>query len=931
MSDSVHQLFLDEAQELLQIMEVELLELKANPDIPALMRAAHTLKGSGAMVGLTVIPAIAHRLEDVFAAVVQQSIPVDEALESLLLQAYDQLERSIIAGLRGQPHDEALTLTQAEPMLVALDEWLTRAAERPEMIEAAGLDQPAQDAPAAEGIYTAQPYAEHTAQDHPITGETLLYDEAWAADPQQNDVALPLSLPGGTAPDIVTALFNGDVVAGLETLAAALQEDVAVRIEVLRSQLDAFVGIGELTGLPGFSAIAQAGLTALDCRPSQSEAIGACVLKDLRTAHAIVLAGERDPGGQPSETLLAFGVETESRPTAQILPPDAASEAPLSDAPLNNDVLTLDDSTEEAMLLALFGEADPAELTDAEPVPSDPLGIAPPDPEFPETLTAESSGPQSSDLESSDLVSLDSSSLDPEPLVNESSVPEPLPIPAAPPAAPQNRADQVSAAAESDVPAEAAEPDELDSALDALEEMLDESAPPVPAKASSTDPVRIPVSGLSRPIKSGLPKALIAKLAALLDSAPPEAVVHRQSDPSQRSAPPIPTTPDLKSAKTPRSKTVRVGLDRIKRINTLFGELVTYENKGSLQAQQLQHVIGSMTQRFRNFERITRSLQDWADQSQQDRSRLMASAANDGGFDALQMDSYDDVHLLMQEVMEEIAQLGEAIHDMTAINQQGQQVNRQKQQTLRQIRNDLIRTSMMPMGDLLRHFPRMVRDMSTKFNKTVKMVVDGGDTLVDRTVFEKLYDPLVHLVRNAFDHGIETPGMRVRLNKPAEATISLRAYSKSHQTYLEISDDGRGISLDRVRQKAIEQGLYSTEEAAKLSSDQLYDCLFHPGFSTASAVSELSGRGVGLDVVATQLKQLKGAIKVISVPNRGTTFVLRFPLSLNVAELMVFSVGSRTFAIAMDTVKTILSVATEDITIGDETPFYRWQRQTNPL
>ena len=535
------------------------------------------------------------------------------------------------------------------------------------------------------------------------------------------------------------------------------------------------------------------------------------------------------------------------------------------------------------------------------------------------------------DLESSDLASLDSASLDPEPLVNESSVPEPLPIPAAPPAAPQNRADQVSAAAESDVPAEAAEPDELDSALDALEEMLDESAPPVPAKASSTDPVRIPVSGLSRPIKSGLPKALIAKLAALLDSAPPEAVVHRQSDPSQRSAPPIPTTPDLKSAKTPRSKTVRVGLDRIKRINTLFGELVTYENKGSLQAQQLQHVIGSMTQRFRNFERITRSLQDWADQSQQDRSRLMASAANDGGFDALQMDSYDDVHLLMQEVMEEIAQLGEAIHDMTAINQQGQQVNRQKQQTLRQIRNDLIRTSMMPMGDLLRHFPRMVRDMSTKFNKTVKMVVDGGDTLVDRTVFEKLYDPLVHLVRNAFDHGIETPGMRVRLNKPAEATISLRAYSKSHQTYLEISDDGRGISLDRVRQKAIEQGLYSTEEAAKLSSDQLYDCLFHPGFSTASAVSELSGRGVGLDVVATQLKQLKGAIKVISVPNRGTTFVLRFPLSLNVAELMVFSVGSRTFAIAMDTVKTILSVATEDITIGDETPFYRWQRQTNPL
>ncbi len=845
MSDSVHQLFLEEAQELLQVMEAELLELRTQPDIAALMRAAHTLKGSGAMIGLTAIPAIAHRLEDVFSWLIRQPNQVDDSLETLLLQAYDHLERSIVEDLQGGRHDEALVMTQAEPVLVALDEWLTA---------------------------TAQPAATETktvARDSDPSDETATWVEST---------------------DLVITLFEGDVAAGLETLSAALEEESGTQLKVLRSQLDAFVGIGELTSLPGFTAIAQAGLTALDCRPTQSAAIGRCVLTDLQAAQTAVLAGDRQQGGQPSETLLSFGTAQDSIPTAQVLPPTAASSAS-----------PWDDSAEDAMLLALFGEdegedenetvpgGEPEETTDdfaiveQSDVAEDNLdiGLAELD------LELSAAAPSEMATEGTDMASFETDAVE---------IPTTSPIDAL-------TEDQAAPMPEPTEPANA-------------------PAPPQAKPPAHGD--KIAVSGLNRPITSGLPKTLIAKLEALLDSAPPEAVIHRQSS-KPRTTELSAAISEPKKAPTSRSKTVRVGLDRIKRLSTLFGELVTYENKSALQAQQLQYVISSMTQRFRNFERITRSLQDWADQSQQDRSRLMASAAE--GFDSLQMDSYDDVHLLMQEVMEEIAQLGETIHDMTAITHQGHHVHRQKQQTLRQLRNDLIRTSMMPMGDLLRHFPRMVRDMSAKYGKQVKMTVQGGDTLVDRTVFEKLYDPLVHLVRNAFDHGIEPARTRAKRNKPVEATISLRAYSKSHQTYLEISDDGRGISLDSVRKKAIERGLYTTEEAAQLSTEQLYDCLFNPGFSTAAAVSELSGRGVGLDVVATQLKQLKGSIKVVSVPNGGTTFVLRFPLSLNVAELMVFSVGNRTFAIAMDAVKTILSVATEDITIGDETPFYQWQGQ----
>lgn len=827
MSDPVRQLFLEEAQELLQILEAELLNLKTQPDIAALMRAAHTLKGSGAMVGLTAIPAIAHRLEDVFGIIARAAQPIDDGLEALLLQAYDHLERPIAEDLRGGHHDEALTLTQAEPVLAALDEWLTGQEITPfEELEIGELEA---EASATEAL------------------ETEI--DALAVMAQ--------ATPGLPPIDMITVLFTGDVVSGLETLAAGLREEPSVRQEVLRSQLDAFVGIGELTSLPGFTAIARAGLTALTARPSQSLEIGEQVLDNLQAAQAAVLAGDRQRGGEPSPTLLAFGdppsptvplptvpSPTDSMPTMQVLAPAEQTNTALWEE-------TSNEASDEAMLLSLFGEEEEEEettaLRPADPIchAADPSAITPPTPPPP---------------------------------VDDSGSP--------------NSASDVSLTS---------------------------------AQAAAR---------LHRPITSGLPNALIAKLEALLNSAPPE-INARRRPPKANLSRPAPSTapaqPPKKTVKPPKSKTVRVSLDRLNRLNNLFGELVTYENKNALQAQQLQYVISSMTQRFRNFERITRSLQDWADQSQQDRAKLMASAANSEEFDPLQMDSYDNAHLLMQEVMEEIAQLGETIHDMTAITHQGQQVHRQKQQTLRQIRNDLIRTSMMPMGDLLRHFPRMVRDLSAKYGKQVKMEVYGSDTLVDRTVFEKLYDPLVHLVRNAFDHGIEHPVVRSQLKKSSQATISLRAYGKSHQTYLEVSDDGCGISLERVRNKAIERGLYTTAEAAKLKPDQLYDCLFQPGFSTAAVVSELSGRGVGLDVVATQIKQLKGEIKVISTPNGGTTFVLRFPLSLNVAELMVFSVGNRTFAIAMDAVKTILSVATEDIAIGDETPFYQWQGQPVPL
>jgi two-component system, chemotaxis family, sensor histidine kinase and response regulator PixL len=322
----------------------------------------------------------------------------------------------------------------------------------------------------------------------------------------------------------------------------------------------------------------------------------------------------------------------------------------------------------------------------------------------------------------------------------------------------------------------------------------------------------------------------------------------------------------------------------------------------------------SVIQRFSHFEQIMREVAEWTDQSQNARVKLQAhqSALSPLGseapvdFDPLQMDVYDRFHLMMQEVIEQIAHLGEAMQDVGLITQQSQQTQRQRQQTLKQVRNDLLRARMLPVADILQRFPRMVRDLCAKYDKQVTVKLVGTATLVDKAVLDKLFDPLVHLVRNAFDHGIELPDRRVTQGKPAEATIEIRAYHRGNQTYIVIRDDGGGIDPQVIRKKAIAQALITPDEARKLSHEQLYEFLFSPGFSTAAKVTELSGRGVGLDAVRSQVRSLKGSITLTSQPGKGTTFVLRFPLTLSIAKLVVFSSQTQRMAIPSDTLVAIV-------------------------
>jgi two-component system chemotaxis sensor kinase CheA len=221
-----------------------------------------------------------------------------------------------------------------------------------------------------------------------------------------------------------------------------------------------------------------------------------------------------------------------------------------------------------------------------------------------------------------------------------------------------------------------------------------------------------------------------------------------------------------------------------------------------------------------------------------------------------------------------------------------------------------MKTRMQPIEQVFSKFPRIVRDLAVICGKEVTLEIDGADTELDRSLVETIRDPLTHLVRNAVDHGIEPPEVRVARGKPAAGRLSLRAYHESGQVMVEIRDDGGGIPVDVVRKKAVAKGLVSAEQAALLPDERVLQYIFEPGFSTAAKVTDVSGRGVGMDVVRTNIEAIGGAVDIGSVPGAGTTVRVRIPLTLAIIPALIVSAGSHRFAIPQAAVRELIALRT---------------------
>ncbi|MCG9059663.1 chemotaxis protein CheA [Laribacter hongkongensis] len=229
------------------------------------------------------------------------------------------------------------------------------------------------------------------------------------------------------------------------------------------------------------------------------------------------------------------------------------------------------------------------------------------------------------------------------------------------------------------------------------------------------------------------------------------------------------------------------------------------------------------------------------------------------------------------------------------------------------LQNAVMKTRMQPIGRLFQKYPRLARDLARQLGKDVDLVLSGEETELDKTMIEDLNDPLVHLVRNAVDHGIETPDERLAAGKPVQSAVKLSAQQVGDHIVIEVADDGRGMNAGMLRKKALEKGLIDLEQANSMDDKQALHLIFLPGFTTKSEISSVSGRGVGMDVVRTNIQKLNGRIDISSAPNEGTRISISLPLTLAILPVLVARVCDQSFAMPLAMVREIIPIAADAI------------------
>jgi chemotaxis protein histidine kinase CheA/ActR/RegA family two-component response regulator len=772
-----YQYFLAEAPELLQNIEQELLSLREEYSlvkVHSLMRSTHTLKGAAANVGLDTIKTISHHLEDVFKALYNPEIEIDSDLEMLLYEGYECLRLPLMAEITGSYVNESEALDRAVNVFAKLQEKL--------------------------GDYFGR------------------------------EAQIPTSVELGF--DITKSIFEVGVKQRLETLATALDSENYEELEaVLREQIQVFIGLGESLNLPGFGAIAQTTLTALELHPEQVETIAQVALLNFSEGWSLVMEGDRTSGGQPSPALqkLAF-TNLETLATEDLLI-DGLVEISTDNLEVIADAeLTADELPETEVETTLESDIEVEELF-AEPSLDDVFG----------NLTETEEQPIFEDEIAETEISFSE-------LAAEVTPEESLTI----------------AEIEEDPPEYTTETHEF-----ILEQKTE--------------------------ISQFLPHPLV-----------------EQSPTKVKFQTPVSTPKTAANTKTTQSS-VRVDLELLERLSHLAGEMLIGQNRQANISEQLQESIAQLWYRLRRHQQTISELRDWSDQLliAQERQRVIENWA--ASFDSLELDQYSELHELLQATLEDLVQLEEAIESTDYLAKQSSQILAKQRRLLNNTQEDLRTARMLPLGEIFSRFPRLLQQLSAAHNKRVKLTLIGNEVLVDRALAEKLYDPLLHLVRNAFDHGIEPPEIRANQGKPEIGNIEICAYHRANKTIIEVRDDGQGLDLDRIRRRAVEMQIFSVEQADKASESIWLNLLFEPGFSTASQVSDLSGRGIGLNVVRSQMEMLSGSVIVNSEPQKGTTFLLQFPLSLTMAKLMICEAKGVVYALLSDAIDQIILPKSEQI------------------
>ena len=357
-----------------------------------------------------------------------------------------------------------------------------------------------------------------------------------------------------------------------------------------------------------------------------------------------------------------------------------------------------------------------------------------------------------------------------------------------------------------------------------------------------------------------------------------------------------PTT-ETSATRLPSTETMRVDVDRLDELMNLAGELVVNRARFVQISERVTPALRSRNAvgRAREFtESLRRTITQLKDLSQGNGAwRPHIEGLETGlAFVEEQSDLWENGRRSFMEI-------GEAIDQLTRISDS--------------LQRSALGTRMVPVAPLFNRFRRVVRDLSADRGKKVLLEIHGEKTELDKRMIDELGDPLVHLVRNSIDHGLESPDVRVARGKPEAGTIRLEARHSGNSVFIDISDDGGGIDVERIRAKVLERGLLGAEAAAQLTDAQALEYIWHPGFSTAQRITDISGRGVGMDAVRTRITELNGMIDVDTTPAQGTVFTIRLPLTLAIIHSLLMRIRGVMFSMPIEDVREIVSVSPSDV------------------
>jgi two-component system, chemotaxis family, sensor histidine kinase and response regulator PixL len=907
--------FLAEAPELLQTIEQELfnfLEGYSTAKVHNLMRATHTLKGGSANVGLEVIQTIAHSLEDVFQALYSPDVVINNELQTLLLQAYECLRLAVTAEVTQSTVNHEELLQRAASVFAQLQEKL---------------------------------------------------GDAFGAD-----TYIPTSSELGF--DIVQSIFEVGVVQRLESIAEAVKNppDDAEFINFLRSEAEVFLGLAESLNLPGLVELAQTILTALEVNPTQVQQIAEIALADLQQSQEAVLGGDRTRGGEPSPALQKLSLLANVTDELSLSPTDQPSVTFATNTRATSVAITpLRREIEE--LYKFFTQKDNNKNKSLKPVEAKfylkviryilgwfnhkleipakelCLGLLIPKSGVENTLTylenwlndfldfvqdeedSQSTCIYREGIILTILVAVAKFQYWNDNLYNNILLIKTL----------QKQISKLAKEYQIYPPINSPKKDCID--IPKLQNLLEIKEIYTPALPKKTDLLETIWGEEIIPTFSNqfVAKQLeevntddYSENAELLALSQQSNIPDSSTEISQEIEEKYQNVAKINSW---QQSFVRVDVEGLQRLNYLAGELLIYQQQRTLQDEQLKEKIEQLSQQILAHQTSLEQLRDLPLQKQKFPLQNRQNFAS-VDFDSLEMDEYTEFHLMLHLALEETLQLQESTESLDLLLKQSVQIHDKKQRLILGIIDNLVEARMLPLGNVLNRFPQMVQNLGNVYGKLVELKFTGTEVLVDKAIAEKLYDPLLHLVRNAFDHGIEPAEVRRDRKKPEQGVIEICAYHQGSQTIIEVRDDGEGLNLEKIQNKAIELDIISAEDKAtgytyKPTKSVLLELIFASGFTTAGKVNEISGRGMGLDIVRSQLQALNGEISVQSLPKQGTIFTLKIPFSMTTDRLMLVQAGSAVYAFLLDRIEKIFIPSAEQIKEFEGKKVLHWNTSKN--